>query len=107
MTTETPRQEKAVPDPTRGKTQAPTNFETNSTGQARVLPKHARRPHLGRGSWTQGLSISLLAYAAEIAYMNQLEQIFGELGISHYLETFVDQGFDTWETILDITESDL
>ncbi|KAK7988973.1 hypothetical protein PG989_009288 [Apiospora arundinis] len=39
--------------------------------------------------------------------MNQLEQIFGELGISHYLETFVDQGFDTWETILDITESDL
>ncbi|KAK8088850.1 hypothetical protein PG997_003811 [Apiospora hydei] len=39
--------------------------------------------------------------------MNQLEQIFGELGISHYLETFLDQGFDTWETILDITESDL
>ncbi|KAK8027393.1 High mobility group protein B3 [Apiospora marii] len=39
--------------------------------------------------------------------MNQLEQIFGELGISHYLDTFLDQGFDTWETILDITESDL
>lgn len=29
-----------------------------------------------------------------------------ELGISHYLKDFVEQGFDTWETILDITESD-
>ena len=37
----------------------------------------------------------------------QLETIFGELGMSHYLETFVDQGFDAWDTILDITESDL
>ncbi|KAI0890567.1 uncharacterized protein GGS22DRAFT_15154 [Annulohypoxylon maeteangense] len=39
--------------------------------------------------------------------MNSLEVIFGELGISQYLEAFVDQGFDSWETILDITESDL
>lgn len=38
---------------------------------------------------------------------SQLEVIFRELGISHYLHTFVDQGFDTWDTILDITESDL
>lgn len=38
---------------------------------------------------------------------SQLETIFGELGISQYLHAFVDQGFDTWETILDITESDL
>ncbi|KAK0618166.1 hypothetical protein B0T17DRAFT_327137 [Bombardia bombarda] len=37
----------------------------------------------------------------------QLDAIFGELGISHYLDAFVDQGFDSWETILDITESDL
>lgn len=36
-----------------------------------------------------------------------LESIFGELGLSQYLDVFVDQGFDTWETILDITESDL
>lgn len=36
-----------------------------------------------------------------------LETIFGELGISHYLDAFLEQGFDTWETILDITESDL
>ncbi|KAI1094990.1 hypothetical protein F5B19DRAFT_489885 [Rostrohypoxylon terebratum] len=39
--------------------------------------------------------------------MNSLEIIFGELGISQYLEAFVDQGFDSWDTILDITESDL
>ena len=37
----------------------------------------------------------------------QLETIFGELGMSQYLESFVDQGFDAWDTILDITESDL
>jgi hypothetical protein len=36
-----------------------------------------------------------------------LEDIFGELGIAQYLNTFLEQGFDTWETILDITESDL
>ncbi|CCC06400.1 hypothetical protein SMAC4_00615 [Sordaria macrospora] len=38
---------------------------------------------------------------------HQLAAIFGELGISQYLDTFIEQGFDTWETILDITESDL
>ncbi|GAP83433.1 putative hmg box protein [Rosellinia necatrix] len=39
--------------------------------------------------------------------MNYLETVFGELGISQYLGVFVDQGFDSWDTILDITESDL
>ncbi|KAI0175695.1 hypothetical protein GGR52DRAFT_324915 [Hypoxylon sp. FL1284] len=39
--------------------------------------------------------------------MNSLEAIFGELGLSQYLDAFVGQGFDSWETILDITESDL
>lgn len=36
-----------------------------------------------------------------------LGAVFGELGISQYLDAFLEQGFDTWETILDITESDL
>lgn len=36
-----------------------------------------------------------------------LERLFAELGISQYLVSFIEQGFDTWETILDITESDL
>ncbi|KAI2636010.1 hypothetical protein GGS21DRAFT_489725 [Xylaria nigripes] len=39
--------------------------------------------------------------------MNSLETVLGELGISQYLDSFIDQGFDTWDTILDITESDL
>jgi len=38
--------------------------------------------------------------------MTELGDIFTELGISHYLHDFLEQGFDTWETILDITESD-
>jgi hypothetical protein len=38
--------------------------------------------------------------------MTELGDIFAELGISEYLQDFLDQGFDTWDTILDITESD-
>ncbi|KAL1844303.1 hypothetical protein VTJ49DRAFT_2360 [Mycothermus thermophilus] len=36
-----------------------------------------------------------------------LAQILGELGIPQYFDVFLEQGFDTWDTILDITESDL
>jgi hypothetical protein len=36
-----------------------------------------------------------------------LEEVFEELGLSQYLDAFVDQGFDSWDTILDVTESDL
>lgn len=44
----------------------------------------------------------------ERVWMPQLLVIvFAELGLGQYLEVFLDQGFDTWETILDITESDL
>lgn len=43
-----------------------------------------------------------------LAWMTQqLATIFGEVGLSQYLDIFLEQGFDTWETILDITESDL
>ncbi|RKF63674.1 putative hmg box protein [Erysiphe neolycopersici] len=38
--------------------------------------------------------------------MPELRSIFAELGLSQYLDDFIDQGFDTWQTILDITESD-
>lgn len=38
--------------------------------------------------------------------MTDLADIFTELGISHYLQVFIEQGFDSWDTILDITESD-
>ncbi|CAH0049496.1 unnamed protein product [Clonostachys solani] len=38
---------------------------------------------------------------------HNLEGTFRELGLAQYLDAFVDQGFDTWDTILDIQESDL
>ncbi|KAF7551676.1 hypothetical protein G7Z17_g4818 [Cylindrodendrum hubeiense] len=37
----------------------------------------------------------------------ELEAIFGELGLAQYLDAFVEQGFDEWDIILDIQESDL
>ena len=40
-------------------------------------------------------------------YMNDLVERLERLGLSQYLEVFVAEGFDSWETILDITESDL
>ncbi|KFX89941.1 hypothetical protein O988_08417 [Pseudogymnoascus sp. VKM F-3808] len=38
--------------------------------------------------------------------MTELAEIFDELGLTQYLDSFLDQGFDTWDTILDITEPD-
>ncbi|CZR69580.1 uncharacterized protein PAC_19480 [Phialocephala subalpina] len=38
--------------------------------------------------------------------MTELGNIFAKLGVSQHLYDFLEQGFDTWETILDITESD-
>jgi hypothetical protein len=44
----------------------------------------------------------------EPGWMTQgLEAIFGDLGLTQYLDAFIDQGFDVWDTILDIQESDL
>lgn len=39
--------------------------------------------------------------------MTELGPIFDRLGLGQYLERFLDEGFETWETVLDITESDL
>ena len=39
--------------------------------------------------------------------MAALAPILTRLGLSQYLDRFVTEGFDTWETLLDITESDL
>ncbi|MCJ1241465.1 hypothetical protein MMC14_009470 [Varicellaria rhodocarpa] len=39
--------------------------------------------------------------------MTELEPVLARLGIVHYLQAFLQEGFDTWETVLDITESDL
>jgi len=39
--------------------------------------------------------------------MSDLRQRLARLGLSQYLEVFTSEGFDTWDTVLDITESDL
>ena len=39
--------------------------------------------------------------------MTELEPILNHLGLISYLQNFIDEGFDTWETVLYITESDL
>ena len=39
--------------------------------------------------------------------MGDLELTLTWLGLSKYLERFEEAGFDSWETILEITENDL
>ncbi|KAF2665969.1 hypothetical protein BT63DRAFT_45295 [Microthyrium microscopicum] len=39
--------------------------------------------------------------------MTDLSDRFARLGLTEYFPSFVTEGFDTWETVLDITESDL
>lgn len=39
--------------------------------------------------------------------MTELGRIFARLGIEQYLDSFIVEGFDTWETVLDIQEGDL
>jgi hypothetical protein len=39
--------------------------------------------------------------------MNHLESILQSLGISEYLDRFIDAGFSTWEALLEITEDEL
>ncbi|KAL9123687.1 MAG: hypothetical protein Q9217_006907 [Psora testacea] len=39
--------------------------------------------------------------------MTELRPILARLGLEKYVDRFADEGFETWDTILDITESDL
>lgn len=39
--------------------------------------------------------------------MSDLRSRLARLGLSEYTEAFAAEGFDTWDTVLDITESDL
>ncbi len=36
-----------------------------------------------------------------------LHSILSKLGLAQYIDRFDGEGFETWETVLDITESDL
>ena len=39
--------------------------------------------------------------------MTDLRSVFERLGLLQYLDNFINEGFDSWETVLYITESDL
>ena len=39
--------------------------------------------------------------------MTGIGLVLVRLGLSQYTTRFIDEGFETWETVLDITESDL
>ena len=39
--------------------------------------------------------------------MTDYRPVFERLGLHKYIGIFAEEGFETWETILDITESDL
>lgn len=39
--------------------------------------------------------------------MGDLEITLTWLGMDRYLERFIEAGFDSWETVLEITENDL
>ena len=39
--------------------------------------------------------------------MTDLASHLHRLGLDHYLDALYNEGFDTWETVLDIQESDL
>lgn len=41
------------------------------------------------------------------SYMSDLKDRLARLGLSQYHQTFAAEGFDSWETLVDITESDL
>jgi len=46
-------------------------------------------------------------YHPTIPFMSGLGERLERLGLAQYHDVFVAEGFDTWETLLDITESDL
>jgi hypothetical protein len=79
-----------------------------SKGIGRLPPRKPRKSSVRRsqGILTKLIPLDVLGQIQDCC-MTELDDIFVELGLSQYLEVFLEHGFDTWETILDITESDL
>jgi len=64
-----------------------------------------RQPFISYADFLASTSLSQPAPNKKTDYI--LGQIFEKLEIQEYLDVFLQQGFDTWEAVLDITESDL
>jgi hypothetical protein len=49
-----------------------------------------------------------IAFLFEVSSaMDHLADVLQSLGISEYLDRFIDAGFSTWEALLEITEDEL
>lgn len=70
-------------------------------------PDLAPHPYSRRLIDTGQLSYNTFSCRLDTFYMSELKQQLERLGLSQYFEVFTAEGFDTWETVLDITESDL
>lgn len=54
------------------------------------------------------VQLNLIGRVSFVAQMTQaLRNVFEDLGLDQYIGSFQDHGFDTWETVQDITEADL
>jgi hypothetical protein len=55
---------------------------------------------------TRKLPLDVLSQV-QTCCMTELTDVLEEIGLGQYLETFIEHGFDTWDTFADITEPDL
>jgi hypothetical protein len=106
------------PGPITGSLQFPDHSSTMSDAMLDLAVLEAdgseyessqTRLSLGTGSHPKKWESDRVAQqnAQENFEMSNLRQKFATLGLSQYLGGFIDEGFDTWASILDITESDL
>ncbi|KFZ25063.1 hypothetical protein V502_00458 [Pseudogymnoascus sp. VKM F-4520 (FW-2644)] len=84
----------------------PQSFSLTSTPTSAALEQTAA---LGKDSQYSHplLAIPRCFSNPYLYFMTELEEKFDELDLAQYLDRFLEQGFDTWDTILDITERDL
>lgn len=74
-------------------------------GQQRrsIFVDHLVRPPVANN----GRLLRRFLVGAPVAFMTELGLILSRLDLRQYLDKFVSEGFDTWETLSDITEADL
>ncbi|RAR15905.1 high mobility group hmg1 hmg2 [Stemphylium lycopersici] len=103
---------------TRSHASSTTSQQSAAPGQPISAPQSLQdtpqmsAPHLlnlfdHHASHSRSLHHITHAVAPTPSYMSDLKDRLARLGLSQYHQVFAAEGFDTWETVLDITESDL
>lgn len=72
---------------------------------SRVLAETASGEQPRLGELVRTIEISP-GFTSETPHMTEVEALLTELGMSGYLSDFIEQGFDSWDAILGIVESD-